>query len=193
MKKHRISGPAIFMYSVIIICVICFCLCFGLYYGGATGSKAVLWCGIVSFMIVYHFWLRLIMGNVTKLFRININCRWFRERKFESKLYKILRVKKWKGKALTYNPELFSLKDCSMEDIVKAMTKAETDHWINELISLFSILFFFIWGYPFLFITTAIIAMLFDAQFIVIQRYNRPRMLKIIEKNRRKRQNLQDD
>jgi len=80
-----------------------------------------------------------------------------------------------------------------MEDIVKTMTKAETDHWINELISLFSIFFFFIWGYPFLFIITAIIAMLFDAQFIVIQRYNRPRMLKIIEKNRRKRQNLQDD
>ena len=35
---------------------------------------------------------------------------------------------------------------------------------------------------PALFMYTAIFAMIFDAQFIVIQRFNRPRILRILEK-----------
>ena len=46
---------------------------------------------------------------------------------FEKKLYKLLKVEKWKGKALTYNPELFLLKNYSYYEIANTMTKAETD------------------------------------------------------------------
>ncbi|MBQ7985639.1 MAG: hypothetical protein IJ304_00020 [Clostridia bacterium] len=190
MSKQKISGPALFMYAVILITVITAAVCFGFYYSGASQSKTVLWVGIVAFMIVYHFWGRIIMGNVSKLFKINQDHWWFREKPFEKGLYKLLRVKKWKGKALTYNPEAFSLEKHTLSEIAAVMTKSEVDHWINEVISLVSILFSILWGELWIFVLTAIFAMIFDAQFIVIQRYNRPRILRIIKRQSRKTKEL---
>ncbi len=184
MSKTKKSGPAIFMYCVIAMTLVVAIVCFALYYGNINKNGIILWIGIASFTIMYHLWMRIIMGNVTKLFNINYKQWWFKERRFEKKLYKKLRVKKWKGKALTYNPELFSLKNYSLEEIANTMTKAETDHWINELISLSTLLFAIAWGHLCIFLVTAIVAMLFDAQFIVIQRYNRPRIVKILEKRK---------
>ena len=178
MKLNK-SGPAIFMYFVICAGILISAINFFLYYIYKINIKAILWIGIVAFMLVYHLWLRIIMGNVTKLFKLNYNMKWFKEHSFERKLYKLLKVKKWKGKALTYNPELFSIKKYSYHEIANTMTKAETDHWINELISLSSLLFAFLWGKFPIFLITCIAAMLFDMQFILIQRYNRPRVLKL--------------
>lgn len=183
MKLNN-SGPAIFMYVVIGMMLVISLTCFVLHYSALYENNVILWIGIVAFTVMYHLWVRIIMGNVTKLFKdkIKYTIWWFNERKFEKKLYKLLRVKKWKDKALTYNPELFSLKEHSLNEIVNAMTKAEIDHWINEIISLSTILFGVIWGHIWIFILSAIISMVFDAQFIVIQRYNRPRVLKLLEK-----------
>ena len=61
------------------------------------------------------------------------------------------------------------------------MSKSEVDHWINELISISTMFFGLLWGKTWIFVLTAIAAMIFDAQFIVIQRYNRPRMIKVLE------------
>lgn len=184
MKLFQTSGPAIFMYSVIAIGVILSVLCLSGYYGEYTENDIVLWTGITAFTITYHFWGRIILGNVSKLFRKYINYKqwWFKERKFEKKLYEILKVKKWKGKALTYNPEQFDLKQNSLEQILNTMTKSEVDHWINEAISISTMFFGLIWGETWIFVLTAIAAMIFDGQFIVIQRYNRPRIIKILER-----------
>lgn len=128
------------------------------------------------------------MGNVSKLFKPNPKSWWFREKPFEKKLYKLLRVKKWKGKALTYNPEAFSLKTNSLDDVAMIMVKSELDHWINQIISLLSVLFSLIWGRFAIFLITAICAMLFDGQFIVIQRYNRPRIMKVIAREKKQKE-----
>lgn len=187
MIKLKKSGPALFMYSVIAITLIISITCFYLHYANLNDSSIILWTGITAFTIMYHFWVRIIMGNVSKLFRKYINYKqwWFKEKKFEKNLYKFLKVKDWKGKALTYNPEQFSLKENSLEDIINTMTKSEVDHWINEIISLSTILFSIPWGEFWIFFITAIAAMIFDSQFIIIQRYNRPRVLKILERNKK--------
>jgi len=186
MRKTKKSGPAIFMYCVIATTVIISIVCFGLYYGNIYKNGIILWTGITAFTIMYHFWVRIIMGNVSKLFKkyINYNQWWFKEKKFEKEFCKILRVKDWKGKALTYNPESFSLKEHSLEEIANTMSKSEVDHWINEVISLSTVLFSIIWGQFWIFLITAIAAMIFDSQFIIIQRYNRPRIVKILEKRK---------
>ena len=184
MGKTKKSGPAIFMYGVIGITLMTSIICFYLYYGNVYKSEPILWIGIIVFTIMYHFWVRIIMGNVSKLFKKHLNYKqwWFKEKSFEKGLYKLLRVKEWKGKALTYNPELFSLKEHSLEEIANTMVKSEVDHWINEVISLSTLLFIIPWGRTWAFVISAIIAMIFDSQFIIIQRYNRPRVLKILEK-----------
>ena len=187
MKLLNNSGPAIFMYSVIVVSIIIWVTCFSLYYGGINDSKIILWTGIVTFTIMYHFWVRIIMGNVSKLFKKHINYKqwWFKERKFEKKLYKFLHVKDWKDKALTYNPEHFSLKHNSLETIANTIAKSEVDHWINEVISVSTIFFAIPWGGLWAFLISAVVAMIFDSQFIIIQRYNRPRIVKILEREKK--------
>ena len=194
MKLLNNSGPAIFMYSMIVICIIISSVCFGFFYIGKTASQIVLWIGVVAFTIMYHFWVRIIMGNVSKLFakKVNYNQWWFKEKWFEKNLYEILRVKKWKGKALTYNPEQFDLKTNSLDQIANTMVKSEIDHWINEVLSISTMFFGLIWGETWIFVITALAAMIFDGQFIVIQRYNRPRVLKILER-RNKSQKIEEN
>jgi len=62
------------------------------------------------------------------------------------------------------------------------MCKSEIDHWINEIISLSTLFFAIPWEQFWIFCITAIAAMIFDSQFIIIQRYNRPRVIKILGK-----------
>jgi len=182
MKKPQVSGPQIFMNSAIVLCAAAAAGCFFLHYGGRTDSAGVKWTGIVCFMIVYHFWLRLIFGNVTKFVRIDRNHPWFRERKFEKPLYRFLHVKRWKGRALTYRPQDFDLQARSLAEVADTTCKSEVDHWLNEVISVGSIFFALLWGDAWIFLLTAAAAMVFDGQFIVIQRYNRPRLLRILQK-----------
>jgi len=85
MNKPKKSGPAIFMYCVIGITLIISIICFYLYYGNVNKTETILWIGIIAFTIMYHFWVRIIMGNVSKIFKDSINYTqsFFKERKFE--------------------------------------------------------------------------------------------------------------
>lgn len=186
--KPKKSFAALLMYALITIGVVLSTLCFVLYYGKHSPHGAILWTGVTAFTATYHLWLRLIMGNVTKCFSIRYTHPWFKERQFEKKFYRLLGVRRWKDKVLTYNPELFSLADYSLDDVANTISKAETDHWVNELISLSTLLFALIWGQFWIFALTAAAAMVFDAQFIVIQRYNRPRIIKILSRKTKKQE-----
>lgn len=179
MNKTKLSGPAIFMYSAILLTFLLSAVCLSIYYSGANDSELVLWIGIVAFMILYHFGLRIFMGDVTKRMEINYMHPWFKRRSFEKKLYKLLRVRSWKDRVLTFEPENYDFEKRTLEQLATTMAKSELDHWINEVISLTSILFIFLWGCPPAFIITAVLAMLFDGQFIIVQRYNRPIVLRL--------------
>lgn len=185
-QKAKPSGPAIFMYCVIAVTAITAVVCFYLYYSGTVSDDLTLWIGVTCFTIMYHLWARIIMGNVSKLLKIEYTMPFFKEHGFEKKLYHLFRVRKWKDKALTYNPELFSLKDYSLTEIANTMCKAETDHLINVAISLTTLLFALIWGQLWIFLITAIFAIAFDMQFVFIQRYNRPRVVRLIDRQKTK-------
>ncbi len=186
MTKQKLSGPAIFMYSVMALTAIVAAVCFVIYYAGIFKGGVVLWTGIVSFMILYHFGLRIFMGEVTKRFAVDYNHGWFRERPFERSLYRLLNVRKWKDKVLTFDPASFDFRNRTLHQLATTMAKSELDHWINEIISVISIFFTLIWGcFPAFFIT-AVAAMLFDAQFILVQRYNRPIVLRLMTRRERK-------
>ena len=179
MKK---SPVAILIDSIILVTFLVSVVSFALYYSDALPSDILLWVGIVAFMIMYHLGLRIFFGAFTGKLGITYKSRFFKPLFFEKALYKLLRVRQWKDKALTYDPDAFSPKKHSWEEIANTMSKSEIDHWINEVISLTSILFSLLWGEFYIFLITALLAMLFDAQFIVIQRYNRPLVIELIEK-----------
>ena len=187
MKERKFSGPAVFMYSSVAVVALLSAVMFGLYYGGICKNCAVLWIGVVSFMILYHFGLRLIMGVFTKRIGIEYTHPFFRQRKFEKKLYKLLRVREWRDKVLTFEPDEFLMSKRTLTQIANTMAKAETDHWINEIISVTAIFFSLIWGMFPIFLITSVAAMLFDAQFILLQRFQRPKVVRLIEAEKRKK------
>ena len=188
MKKKNLSGPAVFMYSAILLTACMAGFLFFLYYSGAFQNGAVLWSAVVSFMILYHFGLRIFMGTITSKLKIDYRHPWYKTRKFEKGLYRFLKVRSWKDKVLTFEPDKYDFKNRTLDELATTMSKSELDHWINELISLFSLLFILLWGCAPAFLISAFFAMLFDAQFIIVQRYNRPIVLRLINAKERKRQ-----
>lgn len=132
----------------------------------------------------YHFIMRLIVGAVVNLVykKRDYNSKWFQPRAFEKKLYKMLKVKKWKEKVPTWSPESFEMKSHSLSEIAKGMCGAEIVHEVIVVLSFVPILFSIEFGVPAVFIITSILAAAVDMVFVIVQRFNRPRIVKIINK-----------
>lgn len=168
-----------FMY---IAAVVSLALMFAFFFLMVNTAKSV-FCtlGITAMTFCYHFTIRLVIGGIMdriKLSQFKPESRRFREFGFERKLYKAIRVKKWKKFAPTYDKQLFSLKDNSVDKVIGETCRAESVHWLCAAASLASISFTLIFGSLPAFLITGIVGALVDLAFVIIQRYNRPRLIK---------------
>lgn len=130
----------------------------------------------------YHFIMRLLVGwsvNAVMHNRANCDARWFRPLQFEEKLYRKLRVAAWKKYLPSYQPELFSMNGKSLNEIAQAMCQAEIVHEIIIPLSFVPLFMIPRFDSAAVFIITSILAACFDLLFVIIQRFNRPRILKI--------------
>lgn len=86
----------------------------------------------------------------------------------------------------TYEKTLFDLALRSWEDIAKAMCQAELVHEVNMAAS-FVPLFFSLWlgAFP-VFLLTSMLAARCDFLFVMLQRYNRPRVVRLAEQQNRR-------
>ena len=137
-------------------------------------------------VFAYHFLMRLLVGLVVdKIFNNNIsyNNMWFKTFKFEEKIYRFLKVKRWKKHIPSYNPATFSLEN-TYSKIAAATCQAELVHEIIILLSFLPILLCVWFGETAVFVITSILAALIDLTFVILQRYNRPRILKLVAKNK---------
>ena len=133
----------------------------------------------------YHLLMRLGVGFIIdKLMhnRADYYHSWFRQHRFEKALYAFLRVSRWKAALPSYEPELFDRHQHSWDEIAQAMCQAELVHEAISVLS-FLPLAASVWlGEPAVFAITSVLAAAFDMLFVILQRYNRPRILKIIER-----------
>lgn len=132
----------------------------------------------------YHFAMRLFVGKVVG-HRFNYKNFWFREKFFEKSFYKTLRVKKWKNKMPTFNPDSYLTKANVSMEIVNTMCRNEVIHEIIALLSFVPILFSLFFDALWVFVITSVIACLFDLIFVIMQRYNRPRIIRIMERQKK--------
>ena len=133
----------------------------------------------------YHFAIRLAVGHVIDAIyrnKMNYNKWWFRERKFEAKLYKFLRVKEWKKHLPTYNPKDYSVTERSFEEIIQVTCQSEVVHEINMILSFVPVVFTVWFGSLAVFLITSCIAFCFDSIFVILQRYNRPRLRRLLKR-----------
>ena len=128
----------------------------------------------------YHFAMRLLVGHLVP--PVKGTSRWFRPRKWEAPLYRFLGVKSWKRRLPTYDPRQFSLKEHTAEQVVRNMCGAEVVHEIIMICSFLPLLTVPFFGEFWVFFITSTLAALFDSLFVIAQRYNRPRLERIVDK-----------
>lgn len=149
----------------------------------------ILTCAISFGTTAYHFVMRLIVGYVVPRatnYDFNYQNSWFQPRKWEFALYKKLNVKRWKSKLPTYAPEQFSLEIQSPYRVIQNMCGAEIVHEIIMVLSFLPLVTVpFLGAFP-VFLITSLVAALYDSIFVIAQRYNRPRLIRIFEKQEAK-------
>ena len=147
----------------------------------------VLSAAITTGTTFYHFAMRLMVGAIVPRCVHNpMKCRWFHQKSFEPRIYAALRVKQWKDHMPTYDPASFSLRQHCMEEIVHNTCVSEAVHEVIVLLSFIPLLFTFLWDAFPVFLITSALAAAFDSCFIIMQRYNRPRLLHILKKRKSK-------
>ena len=108
-------------------------------------------------------------------------------------LYEKLSIKNWKRRLPTYDHTLFDPRVHTWEEIAQAMCQAELIHETIVMLSFLPIAEGIGFGaYP-VFIVTSVLAAGCDTLFVMMQRYNRQRVVKLlkykdlhIEKQKRK-------
>lgn len=139
--------------------------------------------------ISYHFLMRLAVGYVINgryHNKFDYNRKWFQEKGFEKRLYEVLKVKKWKDKMPTFAPEMLNLNVHTWEEIAGAMCQSEVVHSIIVALCFVPIFASLIWGVFWVFFITSILSATVEMMFVIMQRYNRPRVIRMIEKENAK-------
>ncbi len=134
---------------------------------------------------LYHFAMRLSVGTIVNLImknKANHRSAWFREKSFENKLYKWIRVRKWKKFIPTYDPDTFDARQKTVKEIVGATCQAEIVHEVIMAFSLLPIALIPVLGCAAALIVTSVLSMLIDSVFVILQRYNRPKLVRVMER-----------
>ena len=150
-----------------------------------TGNGLSLTLAITFGTISYHFIMRLLVGLSIGLLlnnHVNYRRRWFQVSDAETKLYDKIKVKMWKGKMATYDPGCFDSRIHTWDEIAQAMCQAELVHEVIIVLSFVPVLASIPFGALLVFVITSVLSACYDAMFVIMQRYNRPRIVKLIEK-----------
>lgn len=127
---------------------------------------------------LYHFLMRLAVGFLMPD-RFTGRENWFRQRQWEPKLYEKMNVQTWKKHMPTFDPDSFDLSKHSLNDVIAAMCKSEAVHEVIILFSFLPLWAALLFGAFPVFLLTSLFAASFDALFVIMQRYNRPRLMEL--------------
>ncbi len=188
MMKQKLNTFHLVMWTAAIVSGILLGICTAL----QLIFSAPLWLTLsITFgTIFYHFAMRLAVGGILHpLHRRHINTEhfWFRQKRFETRLYSVLNIQKWKLSVPTYNPDDFSLEQHTPSQIVRTMCVSELVHECNVLLSFVPLLAVPVFGEFRVFFLTSLAAAGYDMLFVLLQRYNRPRMARLAEKWERRK------
>lgn len=141
--------------------------------------------------ISYHVVMRLLVGLafcIVMKNRADYKKRWYHVSGHEMAVYERLNVKKWKRRMPTYDRTLFDPRLHTWEEIAQAMCQAELVHETIALLSFLPIIAGIWFGaYP-VFVVTSVLAAGCDMLFVMMQRYNRQRIMTLLQRERQKKQ-----
>ena len=169
--------------AISVVCTLLACALYFLFYAPILLSLAITF-GTVS----YHFLMRLLVGGTVNAIlhnRVSWEHPWFRQRAFEKKLYAFLKVRRWRDRLPTYDPAAFSVDAHDYSEIAQAMCQAEIVHLIILPLSFLPLLTVPFFGAFFVFLITSSLAAGYDLLFVILQRYQRPILLRVLQRRQR--------
>ena len=155
-------------------------LCAGLYLSLRSGVALTL--AISLGTVAYHFGMRLLVGAIYDRAlgnHVDWRRRWFAQRPWEARLYALLRVQQWKRRVPTYDPDAFSPRKHTWDEIAQAMCQSELVHETIAVLSFLPLLAVRWFGAFWVFFITSIAGAALDLAFVAVQRSNRPRGLEL--------------
>lgn len=144
---------------------------------------------ITAGTVCYHMGMRLWVGKTVHAVmknRADYTKSWYQPRAFEEKLYKALHVHAWKDKMPTYQPELFQVQNRDFDRLCQVMCQAEVVHECIVPLSFLPLLAAIPFGSFPVFMITSVLSALFDMLFVILQRYNRPRLVMLAERQKQR-------
>lgn len=154
-------------------------------HSGASSAYVLL---IAVGTLTYHIVVRIFIGESFKYLKKNradLTRSWYQTSRRELKLQKKLNVRRWKGKLPTYDTEAFDPRRHSWNEIAQAMCQAELVHECCAAASFLPLFLVRYLGHFVFFLLSSVLPALIDLTFAMVQRYNRPRVMKVIEKEER--------
>ncbi len=146
------------------------------------------WCltaAISAGVTAYHLGMRLLVGYVLPAAagnRFDYRAAWFRPRNWEAGFYRILRLRRWKKYLPTYDPGSYDLSSCTLEQVIRNTCGSELVHEAIMVLSFLPLLMVPLFGELGVFLMTSVLSAIVDSVFVMAQRYNRPRLVRIFEK-----------
>lgn len=183
--KCRKSPAERIMKSMTVFSAVCTIV--SIWLNWRNDSVAWMTIAITAGTFFYHFAMRLSVGlAVNHLFKrtLNYKAKWFLLRQWEPGLYNAIKIKQWKNKLPTYYPQNFSLQSHSVPELLQTMCIAEIGHELMIVLSFVPLILSIWFGAFGVFLTTSLCAGAMDLVFVLVQRYNRNRLVKIAERKR---------
>ena len=176
-KKMKVSAAVFVILTVIFVLIYRY-----------NPNTVILSIAITFGTISYHFLMRFAVGYViNELYHnaFDYNKKWFQEKRFEKRLYEVLKVKKWKDKMPTFAPEMLDLRIHTWEELAGAMCQSEVIHSIIIVLCFIPILAALLWGAFWVFFITSVLSAGVESIFVIMQRYNRPRVIRMMKKGKK--------
>ena len=167
--------PAVFLIATLVFSI--------LYKNNSL--KILLSLAITCGTVTYHFLMRFLvafMYNSVMHNKADYRKCWYQVRKYEKILYEKLKVKKWKNIMPTYDPAIFDPGQHTWDEIAQATCQAELVHETIVVLSFVPVIAGVWFGGYSVFMITSILAAMFDMLFVMIQRYNRQRIMKLVNR-----------
>ncbi len=133
----------------------------------------------------YHMAMRLLVGgliHVCKRNRFDYCKGWFQPLPFEATFYRVIRIRTWKKKIPTFDSAFFDVQQQSLESIIMATCQAEVVHEVIVVLSFLPLFAAIPFGSLVAFLITSLMAATVDMIFVLLQRYNRPRLMRLMKK-----------
>ena len=143
---------------------------------------------VTGITTLYHIGMRLLVGGAFRLWTPkNPEHKCFQERPWEKVFYRKIRIKHWKRLVPTYREEEFLFDRQRAAELLKSTCRSEAGHTVMLALNFVPLLFSRFFGGFWVFFITSLAAGILDLAPILVQRYNRPRLLRVLhnmQKNR---------